>query len=308
MKNGIVTVMYKNKLVIHDLKSPSTAFIEVQRNGSVKLWQYSGEHSKKPESNAQLLSVNQYSKKLALIGRQEYAKGQMINDFFYEYAPRGRSALFRNSRIPTSRYCITGQRASERIYYSRKGFVKYGTAVGNDIPYEFQYEYRRKARFDDGLLRIKYTFNPRSIFPLNADIWFCVPPLRYSDRLSRWIPYSKVTQAQFKQGGNTYETKLSYDHKCHPTLSTLLNGNEEQTPDMILHDHFHVLTKPTSTSFVHEDPLLPFNTTSTGFFHRLFNLHKKVCAIVTITDPDNTCFDYSRAYFSVEILETFHEY
>ena len=308
MKSGIVTVMYKNKLVINNLKNPSTAFIEVQRDGNVKIWQYSGEHSKKPENDSQLLSINLYSKKLALIGRQEFVKGQMVNDFFYEYETRGRSTLSKKSRMPTSRYCVTGEREGERIYYSRKGFIKSGTAVRNGMPYEFKYEYRRKAKFDDGLLRVKYTFNPRSSFPLNAHVWFCVPPIRYADQPNRWIPYSKVTQAEFKQGGNVYETKWAYDHKCHPTLSTLLNGLEETTPDMILHDQFHVLSKPTSTSFVHEDPLLPFNTLSVGIFRRLFNLHKKVPLVISHSDSGYSGFYNTSTYFLVEILERFYQH
>src|SRR5436190_2779929 len=180
MKSGIVTVMYKNKLVINDLKHPSTAFFEVQRDGSVKLWQYSGEHSKKPENDTLLLSINQYSKKLALIGRQEFLKGKMVNDFFYEYETR-RTKLFKTPRIPSSRYCVTGEREGERVQYSSKGFIKSGTGFRNGIAYEFKNEYRRKAKFDDGLLRVKYRFNPRSAFPLNAHVWFCVPPTRYSD-------------------------------------------------------------------------------------------------------------------------------
>jgi hypothetical protein len=78
------------------------------------------------------------------------------------------------------------------------------------------------------------------------------------------------------QNGDIYETKWTYDHKCHPSLSTLLNGEEAKTPDIILHDHLDVLGKPVSTSFVDEDPLLPFNSIKTNVISRLFGLHKKV--------------------------------
>jgi hypothetical protein len=78
------------------------------------------------------------------------------------------------------------------------------------------------------------------------------------------------------QNGEVHETKWTYDHKCHPTLSTLLDGVEVETPDIILHDHLGVFGKPISTSFVDEDPLLPFDSVKTNFISRLFGLHRKV--------------------------------
>ena len=276
MKSGIIMVMYKYRLVIHNLNNPTTGFIEMQSGGNIKLSLYSGEHSKIPETNSQLTSISYYSENLTLISRQEYVKGQMTNDYLYEYPTTRRSVLSRHRRFPKSRYCVSGKRAGERIYYSHEGFIKSGTATCKGIPYEFRYEYRRKATFDDALLRVLYKFNPESMFPLHANIWFCVPPTRNADRLNQWIPCSKVMQAEFIQNGNVYTTKWKYDHKCHPTLLTAVNGVEEPTPDLILHDHLDVLCKPTFTSFVHEDPLLPFNTINIGFFPRLLRLNKKV--------------------------------
>jgi hypothetical protein len=276
MKSGTLTTMQSNRLLIDNLKTPSTAFIDVQRDGAVKLWQYSGVHAKKPDSDWQLISINLYSKTLAITRRQEFSKGQMVNDYVYEYSPVGASKLRKPRRTPASRYCVAGKLEGEVIQYSRKGFVKSGVATRDGIPYEFTYEYRRKAKFDDDLLRVKYIFNPRTLSPLTVNVWWCVPPVRHAEEQDRWIPFSRVTHAQFVQNGDVYETKWAYDHKCHPTLSTLLNGEEAKTPDMIIHDHLSVLTKPASTTFVDEDPLLPFNSTHAGFFSRLFGLHKKV--------------------------------
>jgi len=275
--------MENNRLLIDNLKSRTTAFIEVQRDGAIKLWQYSGNHAKKPDSDAQLISINLYSKSLAITRRQEFSKGQMINDFVYEYAsnPEGKRKLKRPRRTPTARYCVAGNLEGEVVQYSRKGFIKSGTAIRNGTPYEFSYDYRRKAKFDDELLRVKYTFNPRTLSPLTVHVWWCVPPVRHVEESDRWIPFAKVTHAQFVQNGDVYETKWSYDHKCHPTLTTLLNGEEAKTPDMILHDHLAVLSKPGSTSFVDEDPLLPFDSIRAGFFARLLRLNRKVSCLIT---------------------------
>lgn len=274
--------MKSNRIVIYKLKKPTTSFLETQRDRTVKLWQYSGEHTKRPDSDAQLISVNHYSSTLEIARRQEFVKGQMVNDFVYQHHPEGRLAtLQRKQRNPSVRVCIDGKLKGEKIYYSRKGFIKSGEGFLDGTPYEFTYEYRRKAKFDDELLRVKYKFDPASSSPLIAYVYWCVPPVRRADEPDRWIPFSKVTQAQFAKEGDVTETKWTYDHKCHPTLSTLFNGEEAQTPDMILHDHLHILSKPATTSFADEDPLLPFNSTRTGFLSRLFGMHKRFMPVST---------------------------
>lgn len=304
MKDGTVTTMENNRLLIDNLKSRTTAFIEVQRDGAIKLWQYSGVHTKKPESDAELISINLYSKSLAITRRQEFSKGQMVNDFVYEYtaAPSG-SRLTRPRRTPTARYCVAGNLEGEVVQYSRKGFIKCGTAIRNGTPYEFSYDYRRKAKFDDELLRVKYIFNPRTLSPLTVHVWWCVPPVRHVEESDRWIPFAKVTHAQFVQNGDVYETKWNYDHKCHPTLTTLLNGEEAKNPDMIVHDHLSVLTKPTSTSFVDEDPLLPFNSIRAGFVARLLRLNRKVLTSIENTNVDDPCRNVKVSRVPLEVME-----
>jgi hypothetical protein len=277
--------MNNNRIVVHNLRKPTTAFLEVQPDGTAKLCQYTGEQSKQPETDATLISVSYYDSSLKITRRQEWAKGKMVNDFMYEYHHQPSRLLARNrsssQRIPSTRICVEGKLQGEIIDYNRKGFVKSGKAFREGTPYEFAYEYRRKAKFDDELLRVKYTFNPESTNPLVAHVWWCVPPIRKVDELDRWIPFIKVTQAQFDQDVTHYETKWSYDHKCHPTMSTLVNGEEVQTPDMILHDHLQVFSKPASTSFADEDPLLPFNSTNAGFFTRLFRMHRRYIPVST---------------------------
>jgi hypothetical protein len=237
--------------------------------------------------------------------RQVFAKGELVNDYVYEYAKTKRYRLRKRDRLPSSRYCVAGNCEGERVQYSTKGFIKAGKSVLDGIPYSFTYEYRGKAKFADELLRAKYTYNPLSRIPLNAYVWWCVPPAHRVDEPSRWVPYSKVTHAQLVQEENVYETKWIYDHKCHPTMSTLHNGTEASTPDLILHDQLKILTKPTSTSFVDEDPLLPFNSTSSGFFGRLFGMHKKV-SLLSLSNSGYAGVNFSRENVFMEIVERFN--
>lgn len=306
MKSGVVTTIRSGRIVIDDLKSPRTAFVDVLKDGTIKLWQYSGHHAKKPEGDVHLVSINLYSKSLALLRRQEFLKGEMINDFVYEYNERAGTKLRKPVRLPISRSCLVGEREGEIVQYSRKGFIKSGKSVRNNIPFTFEYEYRRKAKFDDELLRIKYVFNPGEDWALSAHVWWCVPPVRRSEETDRWIPFNKVTQAQFTDRFGVYDTKWVYDHKCHPILSTTHNGIEVETPDMILHDHMSVFTKPKSTSFVNEDPLLPFDSLNSGFLARLFGRNRKVVPVIHWLTLDYSRFDFPLPQLPLENMEGFY--
>ena len=284
MKKGVVTVMEKNKLVIETLKDRSSGFLEVQRNGIIELRLYSGEHVKKPDEDTLLLSINQYSKSLAIIRRKLFSKGILVNDFVYEYGSREKVSKLGSMplhRMPSSRFCVAGELKGQRVHYSSRGFVKSVTGVRKGIPYQFTYEYRQKAKFDDEILRAHCVFKHPMSEVVTVDVWWCVSPISKPEILNRWIPWSKVTYAKFVLGSNIYRTKWTYDHKCHPTLSTRLHGVDVPTPEAILNDEFNILSKPTSQSFIHDDPLLPFNSINTGFFTRLFGMHRKSTSVST---------------------------
>jgi hypothetical protein len=288
MKKGIVAVMKGNRIVVHNLQFTTTSFTEIRADGTVALRQYSGEHEKRPETNAQVLSINVYTQDLSLKSRTIFRKGEEVNEYIYRYnQPERRSTLesksnrSRKSRIPSLRICIGGEDDGEVMEYTRKGLVKGGKGTRNGDPYEFAYDYRRKARFMDELLRGTYVFNPNSQSSQAASVSWCVPPVRKPEELDRWIPFSKVTQAQFTRDGQVYETKWSYDHKCHPILSSTLNAEEAPTPDWILGDHYKVLSKPSVTSFADDDPLLPFDTIKPGFFRKLFGMNKRHLPVPT---------------------------
>ena len=287
MKRGFVITMHKNRIIADNLEGTKTAFIDVLVDSTIELRHYYGNQSKKPEANSQLFSLNTYSSSLALLRREELNEGSVVNVFTYQYKNKN-GRIRKVKRLPSSRSCISGECQGEYINYSRNGFIKSGKSARLGIPYDFTYEYRRKAKFDDELLRAQYIFHPGTESQITVHVWWCVPPPYHPEELDRWIPFAKVTQAQFIQQGQTYETKWSYDHKCHPTLSTLLDGQQAETPDMILHDHLAVLSKPATTSFASEDPLLPFDSVRGGIFSRFFGPHKKVAPFLH--------FSYSRLF------------
>lgn len=197
MRNGTTTTLKHNRLLIDNLKASTTAFLEPQRDGGLKLWQYTGTHVKKPESDWLLISINLYSKSLSITRRQEFQRAELINDYVYEYPSQHiHQKIRRPRRLPCVRYCVAGTTEGEMIKYSSKGFVKSGQGVRNGVPYEWTYDYRRKAKFDDDLLRVKYVFNPTSATPLTVNVWWCVPPVRHAEESDRWIPFSRVTHAR----------------------------------------------------------------------------------------------------------------
>jgi len=271
MNKGTITTMKHDRLIINNLKTTTSAFIQKLADGTVQLAHYAGEHQTRPEGNSQLLAVNYYSRNLTLLRRQDYKNGNKINEYVYTYEG--------TKRIPIRRDCVEGNSMGESLNYSSEGFVRSGSGTRNGIPCEFTYMYRKRARFDDNLLRANYRFAAPT--PWIAEVQWCVSPTRKPEKIDRWIPYSNVTRALFSNETVVYDTKWVYDHKCHPTLSTLMNGEEAETPDLILNDRLGIFKKPASTSFASDDPLLPFRNLRCGFLTRLFGLNKKSTPIST---------------------------
>jgi hypothetical protein len=265
MKKGTITTMKHDRLIINDLKTTTTAYIQKLADGTVQLAHYSGEHQNRPEGNNQLLAINYYSEDLRLLRRQEYKWGNKVHEYIY---------TGHKNRIPAKR-----ESENEVLHYSTQGFITSGSGSRNGIPCEFIYTYRKKAQFDDNLLSANYKFPAPT--PWTAEVQWCVHPTRKPELLHRWIPYSNVTRALFTSDAVVYDTKWVYDHKCHPTVSTLMNGEEAQTPDLILNDQLGIFKKPVSTSFLSEDPLLPFKNLRCTYLTRLFRQNEKSTPIST---------------------------
>jgi hypothetical protein len=275
---GMKTVIKKNKIVVESLKGPSTCFFMTQPDGTLTLQQYTGRHDKQPSGLDKLQSINHYSKKLVLLRREEYAYNARVNLFTYEYPDNAKGSRLRGirSRLPIQRQCIEGNLNRQVIQYDERGYITSGSAIKDDNLVEFQFWYRKHAKFDDELIRAEY------VLPhISVKVWWCVPPARNPEKVDKWIPHSKVTEATFIQGAEVYNSKWHYDHKFHPVILTTLNGKQVTTPPMIEHDWFDVLKKPRNCSFVNDNPLFLFDSARPSFISRLLRLNAQWYPIST---------------------------
>ncbi|KAI9371571.1 hypothetical protein BJX61DRAFT_510991 [Aspergillus egyptiacus] len=270
---GWKAVNEKTRIVIESLDGPATCFKRPQDDGSLLIYQYAGDLSHEPKDQTKLLAINTYTDKLVLRRREEYKGGQVVNDFSYEYAEGGNS---RGRKLPMQRQCTAGELAGQVVQYDQRGYIVSGSAMQGENRVEFKFQFRKHAKFDDELLRAEYTF-PH----IQIKVAWCMPPPHQPERQDKWIPYQRVTEATFTQGTEVHHAKWTYDHKFHPDIETTLNGVAVPTPAMIAEDWFHVLEKPTKSSFLHDNPLFFFKSIKTNVFTRLLRLNVKTRPIPT---------------------------
>lgn len=270
---GWKTVIEKHRIIIESLSGLSTCFFRTEADGSTRLYQYSGRHDEEPIDHKQLMAINTYTNKLILRRREEYSGEKLVNDFTYEY-PHGRPN--RRFKLPLQRQCIEGDLNGEVVRYDDRGYITSGSAMRGLNPVGFKFWYRKNAKFDDELLRGEY------VFPhIKIKVTWSMPPTNRPERLDKWIPYPRVTEATFIQGSDIHNAKWTYDHKFHPVISTTFNGEPISTPPMIQDDWFHVLQKPSKRSFLSDNPLFSFSSVNTNFISRLFGLNVKRYPIST---------------------------
>ncbi|KAJ5261171.1 hypothetical protein N7478_011766 [Penicillium angulare] len=271
--SGWKTVIEKDRIVVESLNGPMTCFHRTLPDNTARLYQYSGNHDQEPEDQSKLIAINTYSDKLVLSRREEYKDKAVVNDLKYEYPQvNGKSS----GKLPIQRQCISGERNGEVIQYDDRGYIVSGSAMQGVNPVKFNYAFRKDAKFDDELLSGEYTF-PH----IRIQVSWCMPPPYRPERLNKWIPYPRVSEATFIQGSDIHHAKWTYDHKFHPTIVTMLNGEEVPTPVMIREDWFHVLDKPTKSSFLHDNPLYFFNSVKTNFVSRMLGMNVKARPIPT---------------------------
>ncbi|KAJ5618631.1 hypothetical protein N7528_006742 [Penicillium herquei] len=271
---GWKTVIEKDRIIIESLSGLMTCFYRPVPDGTARLYQYSGSHDQEPEDQSKLVAINTYSGKLVLTRREEYKNKKVINDYTYEYPET--SGKLKHKPLPIQRQCTSGELNGQVIQYDERGYIVSGSAIQGVNPVTFKYEFRKDAKFDDELLSGEY------IFPhIKIKVSWCMPPPYRPERLNKWIPYPRVSEATFVQGSDVHHARWTYDHKFHPTITTTLNGEDVPTPVMIREDWFHVLDKPTKSSFLHDNPLYFFNSVKTNFVTRLLGLNVKARRIPT---------------------------
>ncbi|GFF46513.1 hypothetical protein IFM46972_08059 [Aspergillus udagawae] len=268
---GQKTVLEKNRIVLESLNGLLTCFMHIETDGCSRLYQYSGRHEQEPDQRQSLVAINTYTDKLILCSREEYdGKGTLRNEFVYDYPETSRA------KLPMQRQCLAGELEGQVVQYDQRGYITTGSAMRGVNPVQFQYWYRKNAKFDDELLRAEY------VFPhIKIKVAWSMPPPTRPERLDKWIPYPRVTEAVFLQDGDIYNAQWTYDHKFHPIIATTLNGEHIPTPPMICDDWFHVLEKPTGCSFLHDNPLVSFSSTKTNIIARHLRLNIKQYPIPT---------------------------
>lgn len=276
---GSLIIQKKNRLVIRSYGDTETAFIHPLENGSFKLVFYQGVLKQEPSWGH--TRVTQYDKDMRVTLRQEHKNNKVTNEYTYEYVSKRSTRTIKfsrnkNSRIPMSRSCIAGDDEGAKVQYNHKGHLESGSYISHGNLVRFKYHYRKNAKYDDELLRAEF------VLPhMSANVSWCAPPVRHAEKMERWIPTPRVHEATFVQGADVYECTWLYDHKFHPTITTKLNGESVDTPDMIRHDWLGVLKKPTRCTFTDENPLLAFKAPTSNFMSRLFRKNIKQQEIST---------------------------
>lgn len=276
---GRLITQKKNRLIIEGYGDIETAFIHSLENGNFKLVSYQGNHKQEPSWGH--TRVTQYDRDMRITLRQEYKNNKVINEYTYEYVARKSARILKlsrvkNDRIPMSRSCIAGDDLGAKVQYNHKGHLESGSYISHGNLVRFKYHYRKNAKYDDELLRAEF------VLPhMSANVSWSAPPVRHAEKMERWIPTPRVHEATFVQGADVYECTWLYDHKFHPTITTKLNGDSVDTPDMIRHDWLGVLKKPTRCTFTDENPLLAFKAPTSSFMSRLFRNNIKQQEIST---------------------------
>ncbi|KAL2854894.1 hypothetical protein BJY01DRAFT_205040 [Aspergillus pseudoustus] len=270
---GMTINIKRSRYIVQSLEGTFTAFRHNQPNGGFKVFYYAGTPKTEPQGTKDLRGVGTYSKDLLLLIRQEYKNGNALNEYHYDYrAPSKRTLTLKlaESKIPMGRRCVRGENQLQSVQYNRKGLIEAGSYMKDGNLVRFKYHYRKNPRFGDELLRAEFALSH-----ITCTVSWCAPPLRHPEKVDRWIPHAKVTEATFVQGADVYEARWLYDHKFHPTIFTTLNGQKLQTPPMIEHDYLGVLAKPRFTSFVHDNPLFYCESLNSNIFTRFFRLTRK---------------------------------
>ncbi|KAF3023853.1 hypothetical protein E8E15_004983 [Penicillium rubens] len=276
---GMTIHIKKNRVIVQSLEGTFTTFRHHEIDGGFKVYHYSGEHNTEPKEVKSLKYVSTYSSEMLLLVKQEFKDGKVVNEYHYDYqAPtkKGFKLTKSSNRIPLGRRCVSGANHLQSVQYNRKGLIESGSYMKDGNLIRFKYHYRKNPRFGDELLRAEFVLSH-----ISCTVSWCAPPRRHPEKVERWIPHSKVTEASFVQGADVYESRWLYDHKFHPTIFTTINGQKMQTPPMIEHDYLGVLAKPKYTSFVHDNPFVYCDSLQSNILTRALGLTKKRFVVST---------------------------
>ncbi|KAF2006600.1 glycosyltransferase family 4 protein [Amniculicola lignicola CBS 123094] len=270
---GSLIAQKKDRLIIRSYGDTETAFVHPNEDEGFKLIFYQGTLTEEPKWGHTRITT--YAIDMRVTSRTDHKNGEIVNEYVYEYPStrtqrKSKIAKFKHTKLPQYRRCIRGQNEGSKVHYNNKGHIESGTYIQDGNLVRFKYHYRKNAKYDDELLRAEF------VLPhMSANVSWCAPPIRHAEKMERWIPTPRVHEATFVQDADVYECSWLYDHKYHPIITTKLNGESVDTPDMIRFDWLGVLKKPTRCTFTDENPLLEFATATSSFMSRLFRTNVK---------------------------------
>ncbi|KAJ5288588.1 Glycosyl transferase family 1 [Penicillium angulare] len=272
---GLAVHIKKNQIITQNLDGTLTAFKHRNSDGGFKLYHYTGLHMTEPKGLKGLVCISVYSSDMLLLIKQDLKADRLVNEYHYDYEGPSKKGIVR--RIPLNRRCIKGENHLHTVRYSSEGLVKSGSYMKDGDLVRFKYHHRKNSQFGDELLRAEFLIGQTT-----CEVAWCAPPRSHPERLDRWIPYAKVTEAKIVQGSDIFEGRWSYDHKLHPCIYTTLNGCETQTPSILEHDLFGILSKPKDTSFIQDNPFFFFgNSLQPSLFNRVLGLTTRRFAVST---------------------------
>lgn len=279
--HGMAVSIKRRRILIRNLQGTSTGFIHPVDNSSFKLFQYKGDVKTEPTDKDQLIAINMYNNDMSLKCRVEMEKGKTVNEYVYEYKNTDTKASRSFSKAdmlkaPISRKGTAGHNLLQDVSYNFRGQIDSGSYLMHENLVRFKYHYQKSSKHPGALLRAEF------VLPhMSCTVSWCAPPRRKAEKLDSWLPNSHVTEATFVVGSDVWESKYYYDHKCHPTIVTKLNGLKVETPDLILHDHLNVLKKPEHVSFLDDNPLYGFKSIKTTAVTRWLGLHTRSFPVST---------------------------
>ncbi|KAJ5798080.1 Glycosyl transferase [Penicillium pulvis] len=277
---GVTIHIKKSRITIENLDGTFTAFKHASTDGILEVNQYVGDHNFEPLDSKALKCRSTYSDDMLLLSKQEFKDGILLNEYHFDHRVPSKMSVKPGKpaavRIPLGRRCVRGDNNLQSVQYNREGLIESGSYIKDGTLVRFKYHYRKNPQSDDDLLRAEFVMPHTSCI-----VSWCAPPLHYAEKVDRWIPHSRVTEATFSQGTNVFHSRWMYDHKFHPTIITTINGTEVKTPPMVEHDSFRILSKPKYTSFVHDDPLSSCESLRSNAITRFLGLTKKHFSVST---------------------------
>ncbi|OZJ05523.1 hypothetical protein BZG36_01903 [Bifiguratus adelaidae] len=275
VKSGIKIVRTPDCITIHDPRSSVTGFFDIpetdildlqsiplsapkeglgNRRVAMVLRQYEGILKSRPKNDKNLKAIGYYDKKEQLLRQCKFSNGKLQEDAFYYYRDHDASTP---RRFPHVKVIEMRDGGHESFFYDEYGRVNHGSIYRKRENFTFRYTYHPKPENSDNLIKAIFLGTH-----ISYEVYWCAIPVKKGqpvNKQQKWIPFHKVTRVTWNDGVSNFETVWVYEHKRHPQISTLCDGQPIETPNHIIEDVYRLFVKPDSVSFLKDDILAPLN-------------------------------------------------